>query len=292
MRFPFPPIEPARCDSDGTLPEVVETEASAAQHLASEALTFVEDSPPSGPETATIEPEPTTFECVAEHAVSSSTASVAEPEIPPTVSRRSRAKRKVIPFPRPDSAELSDPAAAEFPRILDLPQELTNAATTPLLDGLVFSSRQQQNSISTPDAVELPIRPAEFSRRICAGLIDCALIGAAFALFVAVSHVLLPKLTLTKPMLLAAIALAAGFWAVYQYLFLVYRTTTLGMHFAGVRLSTFKGSTPGRRQRFRRLLALYFSTASLMMGWMWAFVDADALCWHDRISQTYPVSVR
>jgi hypothetical protein len=34
-------------------------------------------------------------------------------------------------------------------------------------------------------------------------------------------------------------------------------------------------------------MALYFSTASFVMGLLWAFVDVGALCWHDRISRTY-----
>jgi hypothetical protein len=59
------------------------------------------------------------------------------------------------------------------------------------------------------------------------------------------------------------------------------------MQVARIRLSTFKGNPPRRRERRHRVIALYFSTASLVMGLLWALVDVDTLCWHDRISRTY-----
>ena len=56
---------------------------------------------------------------------------------------------------------------------------------------------------------------------------------------------------------------------------------------ARIRLHTFKGRSPGFRQRRRRVLGFYLSALSLGMGLMWAFVDVDGLCWHDRLSETY-----
>jgi len=54
-----------------------------------------------------------------------------------------------------------------------------------------------------------------------------------------------------------------------------------------LRLSTFKGGLPNWRYRRSRVFGLYFSAASLAMGLLWALVDVDTLCWHDRISRTY-----
>jgi uncharacterized RDD family membrane protein YckC len=76
-------------------------------------------------------------------------------------------------------------------------------------------------------------------------------------------------------------------WAVYEYLLLMYAGRTVGMQVTKTRLSTFKGGAPSWRYRRSRVLSLYFSTASLMMGLLWSLVDVDALCWHDRISHTY-----
>jgi hypothetical protein len=30
--------------------------------------------------------------------------------------------------------------------------------------------------------------------------------------------------------------------------------------------------------------------APVMLGFLWAMVDEDMLCWHDRISQTFPTT--
>jgi len=35
------------------------------------------------------------------------------------------------------------------------------------------------------------------------------------------------------------------------------------------------------------VLGLYLSSLSLGMGLMWALVDVDGLCWHDRLSKTF-----
>jgi uncharacterized RDD family membrane protein YckC len=137
------------------------------------------------------------------------------------------------------------------------------------------------------DQVELPVQPVTLSHRLYAELIDCALVGAGAGVFLAAAYKLLPKLTLTKPLLLVLAAIPVLLWASYQYLLLMYGGRTAGMQVAGLRLSTFKGAPPRWRQRRKRIVALYFSAASLMMGMLWALVDVDTLCWHDRISQTY-----
>ena len=111
--------------------------------------------------------------------------------------------------------------------------------------------------------------------------------AAGTAVFAVVGYKMLPKMTFTKPVLLTAATLPLLLWAIYQYLLLVYGGATAGMRVARIRLSTFKGKPPCWRERRYRVMALYFSTASFAMGLLWAFVDADTLCWHDRISRTY-----
>ncbi|HWR34976.1 MAG TPA: RDD family protein, partial [Clostridia bacterium] len=82
------------------------------------------------------------------------------------------------------------------------------------------------------------------------------------------------------------------FWCVYQYLLLVYCGRTVGMQMAGITLRTFEGRHPNWAERKNRALALVLSGASMGLGFVWAYVDPDMLCWHDRISRTYvaPVS--
>src|SRR5208337_1267837 len=47
---------------------------------------------------------------------------------------------------------------------------------------------------------------------------------------------------------------------------------TAGMQLTRIRLSTFKGAPPSLRRRRSRVLGLYFSTASLVMGLRWPLV--------------------
>jgi len=200
-----------------------------------------------------------------------------EPEPPPVSRPRPRSKRKVIAFPRPlEGADvvhrLADPVLPEQPRILDVPEELEAFAATPYLDGLQFGPSPHRAPASQTDHIELPFRAAALSQRVYAAFIDCALVGVATAAFGAVGYKMLPKLIVTKPLLLTAATVPVLFWAIYQYLLTVYAGTTVGMRVAGIRLSTFKGARPKWHTRRTRVLALYFSAASMSMGLLWALV--------------------
>ncbi|HLI62220.1 MAG TPA: RDD family protein [Terriglobales bacterium] len=201
-------------------------------------------------------------------------------------------KRKVIAFPRPPAPpqafyRLADPVVPEQPRILDVAEELQPYSTTPLLDGLQLPSAPQIAAAPPADHIELPFQAAKISRRFYAGLVDCGLVLAAAAAFGAAAYRMVPKLSAGKPVLLAAGIMLALLWAAYQYLFTMYSGATPGMRALRLHLSTFQGGPLSWRQRRNRVLGLYFSAASLLMGLFWALVDVDALCWHDRISRTY-----
>ncbi len=219
--------------------------------------------------------------------------SLVDPEPRPAPLPRPKAQRKVIAFPHqasgaPDMVHrLADPVLPEQPRILDVPEELEAFATTPFLDGLQFGPNTQPVIATHADNVELPARPADKAHRLYAACVDGIVVVTSTAVFAATGYKMLPNLVFTKPTLSTAAALPFLLWAVYQYLMLVYGGATAGMCAAKIRLSTFKGKSPSRRERRQRVLALYFSTASLLMGLLWGFVDVDTLCWHDRISRTY-----
>jgi uncharacterized RDD family membrane protein YckC len=106
-------------------------------------------------------------------------------------------------------------------------------------------------------------------------------------MFAAVAYKLMPTPLMGKSLLASAAVVPVLLWFVYQYLLLVYGGATVGMRVSKIRLLTFAGTSPKKRQRRNRALGLWLSTASLAMGLLWAFVDVDALCWHDRMSQTY-----
>jgi uncharacterized RDD family membrane protein YckC len=305
MRFPFPVDDVAEPEVETEPPP---TEVPYAQELVAEAVTptdegfgcdalpgpgvrvaaelveqLIAEMPALGPETilenVDLVPDPTP-----------TPTPEAEPEPFVDTVSRPRPKRKVIAFPRQLSVapemvyRLADPVTEEVPRILDVPEELE---ATPFLDGLQLGLPNAADVATDHEHVELPFRAVAISRRAMAGLTDFAVVGAGVAIFAAAAYKTLADPPITKPLVLGIVAAIPLLWGVYQHLLTVYAGKTLGMLAVRLRLRTFKGNTPTLRQRRNRVLGFYLSTLSLGMGLMWAFVDVDALCWHDRLSHTY-----
>ena len=320
MRFPFPPAEPVTATSPTSAePSSLELNI-AVEELASTTITqsepeassievasgdspqstaeFVAAADPPGQIAASVAVEetpapPESNSVAVEAVVEAAPPSLpdAESAPPPVMQPRPRPKRKVIAFPcQPGATEtahrLADPVLPEQPRILDVPEELEAYPSTPFLDGLQFEPPAQTSALPA-DHVELPFRAVGILQRIYAALIDCSVVAVAAVVFAFIGHKMLPDLAFTKSTRLTAALVPLLLWAIYHYLLLVYTGKTAGMHITGIRLSTFQGRLASRRHCRNRVLGLYLSTASLIMGLLWALVDVDTLCWHDRISGTY-----
>jgi uncharacterized RDD family membrane protein YckC len=198
---------------------------------------------------------------------------------------------KIIEFPRPALLPVMPPSIEELaepimdrPRILEAPEEVDTAS--PLSDISVAPEAEQRPAVE----FELPLQVAPMSQRVFAGLVDAliVLVGAAvFVLIVLKAGVPMPP---AKTGFLFAMAAFCVFWAIYEYLFLVYAGTTPGMQMARLRLITFDGGPARRHVRRGRSVAMVLSTLSLGLGLVWALLDEDTLCWHDRITRTYVVA--
>ncbi|MFZ0704492.1 MAG: RDD family protein [Candidatus Korobacteraceae bacterium] len=212
-------------------------------------------------------------------------------ELPP----RPLPRRKVIAFPSPSYAQseavrrIADPVQPEQLRILDVPEELQAMQATPFLEGLLDAPPAFAPDVRS-DGLELPCAPLRAPRRIGAASIDALVTLAGVGVCAAGAARFFPTLPPTKYLVAAVLAVSVLLWASYNYLFLVYRGRTLGMTATHVRLRTFKGRFPDFRQRQLRVVGLYLSVLSLGMGVLWYFVDVESLCWHDRISQTFPAA--
>jgi uncharacterized RDD family membrane protein YckC len=202
---------------------------------------------------------------------------------------------KIIEFPRsefqrswtPPPAPLDELAEPVFDRdrlrILEAPEVVP---PPPALGGITIEAAQRPEVEKRP-GIDIPLQSAPLTRRILAAAIDGVIIVAAGALF----GFIFWKVTAIRPPRLQVFSLAAGlsclFWAVYQYLLVVYSGTTPGLRLARLELARFDGSRASRRLRRWRILASFLSAASLGMGYVWVFLDEDSLCWHDRITHTY-----
>ncbi len=195
---------------------------------------------------------------------------------------------KIIEFPRswtPPPApldELAEPVITR-PRILEAPEVVP---PPPALGGITIEPVQHPEMEKRP-GIDIPLQSAPLARRLLSALIDNLIIAVACALF----GFIFWKVTAIRPPRLQIIGFLAGlailFWAVYQYLLVIYAGTTPGLRLVRLELTRFDGTAAGRRLRRWRVLASFLSAFSLGMGYGWVFLDEDSLCWHDRITHTY-----
>ena len=198
---------------------------------------------------------------------------------------------KIIVFPRqallpvmpPSIEELAEPMM-DRPRILEAPEEVDTAS--PLSDISVAPEEEQRPAVE----FELPLQVAPMSQRVFAGLVDALIVSLGAAVFVWIVLKAGVPMPPAKAGLLFAMAASCVFWVIYQYLFLVYAGITPGMQIARLRLITFDGEPVRRHARRGRSVAMVLSTLSLGLGLVWALLDEDTLCWHDRITRTYVVA--
>ena len=196
---------------------------------------------------------------------------------------------KIIEFPKFDFEppvlppdQLAEPVS-EHPRILEVPETVP---PPPALGGITIESSLRVDTERRP-GIDIPLQSAGLARRIVGSLIDGLIVAVAAVLF----GVIFWKVTAVRPPQAQFVGMAVGgiclFWAIYQYLLLVYAASTPGLWAAGLELARFDGTPTNRSLRRWRVLASYLSAASLGMGYAWVFLDEDALCWHDRITHTY-----
>jgi uncharacterized RDD family membrane protein YckC len=216
--------------------------------------------------------------------------------------RRAEPKPKVIHFPRPAGMEppIAPPAydfaepVLDRPRIMDVPED-----TMPTIRGPLFADirldETKSDEMALPkfgERIEVPLQVAAMNQRVFSGLIDSLIVGIASVVFGVIAWNVLPEIPRTKEMASLALGIPAAFWFVYQYVFLVYAGQTTGMQMAQLRLSTFDGKQPTWEERRYRALAMLLSCISVGLGFVWAMIDEDQLCWHDKISRTYPIQGR
>jgi uncharacterized RDD family membrane protein YckC len=185
--------------------------------------------------------------------------------------------------------ELAEPVL-ERPRILDVPEEAMPMASIygPLFANinLDFEKDEPVRSDSRPD-IDIPLQVAMINQRVFGGIVDAGVVLSGFAAFAAVFYKMSSTVEFTKPVMLAAVAIPAIFWMVYQYVFLTYAGQTPGMMLAHMTLVNFEGGRPDQRRRRLRAVSMIVSLISGGVGFGWALLDPDALCWHDSISRTY-----
>jgi uncharacterized RDD family membrane protein YckC len=149
----------------------------------------------------------------------------------------------------------------------------------------------QLHEVAEPEemqAAQPVVQLAPLGRRLMASLVDGVLIGGILAGPVLMAAHRMGHPPAAKILMLSAVVVFLVGGLLYEALFLILAGATPGMRCACVSLCTFDGQIPTRAQLKSRLGALLLSLVPMGLGAAWALFDDDHLCWHDRLSRTYP----
>ncbi len=263
--------------------------------LLREALPDTQADEPSGNSVLDLEIRPTAAaDSVLERYCIAAAEAEPEPQLPASpvpgnliVFRRPLLEPPLLPQPCRD--ELAEPINHR-PRILEVPEDIIPAVQGSLFPEIRLDVDEPEGASEREPEIEVPLQVAPLSERLIAAMTDLGVVIAASLLFSVITWRALPGIPHTKPFWMALAAVTALLWVIYQYLFVLFAGRTFGMSIRGIRLSTFDGRTPQWEQRSRRAQFMFISFAAATLGFLWALVDEDALCWHDRISHTFPTS--
>ena len=145
--------------------------------------------------------------------------------------------------------------------------------------------RQLGTSVEAVIYCEAPVSTT--LHRAVASALDWSMVTLAYGLFLLSFYLMGGQCELTKSnaTIFAAMFLMIGF--TYGLLFAWTGAETPGMRWAQLRLTTFDGFPPDRRQRLVRFAASCLSRCTLL-GLLWSLADEESLAWHDHISRTFP----
>ena len=211
---------------------------------------------------------------------------------PPTAPLEQEPSTNIIEFPRSaaipvvHASLLADPIF-DRPRIVEAPEVLP---PPPALGGILIEPVEP--SADARAAIDSRIRSATIARRLFATALDGLIVASALSAFAAIFLRFNP---VRSPLPLVAgvtAGVAVLFWMAYQFLFVVYTGSTVGLRVARLKIARFDGSPVSRRLRRWRVLASFLSAFSAGLGYLWCFLDQESLCWHDRITRTVLQSSR
>jgi uncharacterized RDD family membrane protein YckC len=156
------------------------------------------------------------------------------------------------------------------------------------LDFLPSAPGKPRRLGTSVDAViycEAPV--ATTLHRAVASALDWSMVTLGYGLFLLGFYLLGGQYNLSKSnvTVLGAMLLMIGF--TYGLAFAWTGAETPGMRWAQLRLTTFDGFPPDRRQRLARFGASCLSRCTLL-GLLWSLADEESLAWHDHISRTFP----
>jgi uncharacterized RDD family membrane protein YckC len=137
------------------------------------------------------------------------------------------------------------------------------------------------------EAAAVPI--AHMSMRFYAGLIDSLVLLAGAGLYALIFWQVGGSFSF-RPLQLAATGVIAAFFVMLYFAgCTAIASATPGLIWARLEVITFEGNQPRLSDCLWRGFGYLVSMSALMLGFIWAAVDAEGLTWHDRMSRTFIV---
>jgi uncharacterized RDD family membrane protein YckC len=187
----------------------------------------------------------------------------------------------VEPRQKPQRAE-GAPAKPRAPRRSRVPEEQGS------LDFLAPLPPKPRTLGTTVEAVIFCDAPVAVRlHRAVAAAIDWAMVLLAYGMFLFAFVQMDGSITLNKGTWPIYVGVLFLFAFVYGLTWALTGAETMGMHCTRLKLLTFDGYRPDRKQRLIRLLGSSLSLCSVI-GLAWSLVDEECLGWQDHISRTFP----
>ena len=185
----------------------------------------------------------------------------------------------------------SEPSAPPEPPELSAPPEPPATPALPADTGpLEIELGPSGGSDAADGADELSAVPiARMSMRFYAAMMDTVVLLSAATVFAVVFWQVGGNFAL-KPLDLVVAALVGAFFVMLYFAgCTAIASATPGLLWAGLEVITFEGNPPRLSDCLWRGLGYIVSMSALMLGFIWAAVDAEGLTWHDRMSRTFIV---
>ena len=181
---------------------------------------------------------------------------------------------------RPAAAKAATKPAARRPRALENQEKLDFLPTAPPKRKQLGTTVEAVIFCDAPVATKL--------HRAIAAAYDWTVVLSAYALFLAVFRVACGEFYLAERVNVLMIGgMLPLLGLAYGLIWTILCRETAGMRWMRLRLVTFLGFPPERRNR---ILRFFGSTLSIftVVGLLWSLVDEESLTWQDHISGTFP----
>jgi uncharacterized RDD family membrane protein YckC len=186
--------------------------------------------------------------------------------------------------PRPRAEGPAKPVAHK-PPVKRAKPAAAGQGTLDFLPPAPAKPRQLGTTVEAVIYCEAPVATT-LHRAVAAGL-DWSMVLIGYGLFLTAFYLMGGAFELTKSNLgiFGGMFLMVGF--AYGLMFSLAGAETPGMYWTQLRLTTFDGFPPERKQRLVRFFAASL-TRCTMLGLLWSLADEESLAWQDHISRTFP----